>query len=324
MNVPHFMLKEIHEQPDVIRNQLDRVIPIESCDRINILACGTSLNAGLIGQFLFEQIAKIPTQVRSSSESLSAPLLETPNTITIAITQSGETADTIAALQQVQTRCIAITNGIDSKITTQVDETIYTNAGEEKSVAATKTFTAQLVIFYKLAFQFAHQNQKLSDRAFASHLESLQQVPQQIEKFLQDNTIAEIAKTLKETRNLIILGTGINTAIALEGALKLKEATYTHAEGYAAGEFLHGSIAVLDSQIPTLAIVTEDDTRMRKTIDRIRANGNRVIDFPTRSIPELFSPFLTIIPLQLLAYHLAILRGIDVDRPRNITKSLTN
>jgi glutamine---fructose-6-phosphate transaminase (isomerizing) len=324
MNAPHFMLKEIHEQPDVIRNQIDRVIPIESCDRINILACGTSLNAGLIGQFLFEQIAKIPTQVRSSSESLSAPLLETPNTITIAITQSGETADTIAALQQVETKCIAITNGIDSKITRQVDETIYTNAGEEKSVAATKTFTAQLVIFYKLAFQIAYQNQKLSDRTFASHLESLQQIPQQIEKFLQNNTIAEIAKTLKETRSLIILGTGINAAIALEGALKLKEATYTHAEGYAAGEFLHGSIAVLDSQIPTLAIVTEDDTRMRKTIDRIRANGNRVIEFENRSIPELFSPFLTIIPLQLLAYHLAILRGIDVDRPRNITKSLTN
>lgn len=325
MNVSHLMLKEIHEQPDVIRNQLDRriSIPIESCDRINILACGTSLNAGLIGQFLFEQLAKIPTQVRSSSESLSAPLLETPNTITIAITQSGETADTIAALQQVQSKRIAITNGIDSTITRETDQTIYTDAGEEKSVAATKTFTAQLVIFYRLALQIAHQNQKLSDQEFAAYLESLQKIPQQIEVAFQDDTIVEIARTLKETRNLIVLGTGINTAIAFEGALKLKEATYTHAEGYAAGEFLHGAIALLDSEIPALAIVTEDDARMRKTLDRIRADGNRVIEIESRAIPELLSPFLTILPLQRLAYHLAILRGIDVDRPRNITKSLT-
>lgn len=323
MNVPHFMLKEIHQQPDVIRHQLDRTISIGIPDRINILACGTSLNAGLIGQFLFEQIAQVPTQVRSSSESLSAPLLETPNTITIAITQSGETADTIAALQQVQSKRVAITNGIDSTITRFADHTIYTNAGKEKSIAATKTFTSQIVLFYKLAFQIAHENQKLSDREFASHLESLKQIPQQMEKLLNENTIVELAQTLKETRDLIILGSGINTAIALEGALKLKEATYTHAEGYAAGEFLHGPIALLDAEIPTLAIVTEDDSRIQKTIDRIRAHGNHVIEITAKSVPELFSPFLAVVALQLLAYHLATLRGIDVDRPRNIAKSLT-
>jgi glucosamine--fructose-6-phosphate aminotransferase (isomerizing) len=323
MNAPHFMLQEIHQQPDVIRHQLDRAISIGIPDRINILACGTSLNAGLVGQFLFEQIAQIPTQVRSSSESLSAPLLETPNTITIAITQSGETADTIAALQQVQSKRVAITNKIDSAITRLADHTIYTNAGEEKSVAATKTFTSQLILFYKLALQIAHENQKLSDQEFSAHLESLKQIPQQIEKFLNENTIAELAETLKETHDLIILGSGINTAIALEGALKLKEATYTHAEGYAAGEFLHGPIALLDAEIPTLAIVTEDDSRMQKAIDRIRTNGNRVIELTSKSVPELFSPLLTVIPLQLLAYHLAILRRIDVDRPRNISKSLT-
>jgi glucosamine--fructose-6-phosphate aminotransferase (isomerizing) len=323
MDAPHFMLQEIHQQPDVIRHQLDRAISIGIPDRINILACGTSLNAGLVGQFLFEQIAQIPTQVRSSSESLSAPLLETPNTITIAITQSGETADTIAALQQVQSKRVAITNKIDSTITRLADHTIYTNAGEEKSVAATKTFTSQLMLFYKLAFQIAHENQKLSDQEFSAHLESLKQIPQQIENFLNENTIAELAQTLKETRDLIILGSGINTAIALESALKLKEATYIHAEGYAAGEFLHGPIALLDAEIPTLAIVTEDDSRMQKTIDRIRTNGNRVIELTSKSVPELFSPLLTVIPLQLLAYHLAILRRIDVDRPRNISKSLT-
>lgn len=307
----HFMLKEIHEQPNVIRHLLDRSISgsFDQVDRINILACGTSLHAGLIGQFLFEQVAKIPTQVRSSSEALFAPLLETPNTITIAITQSGETADTIAALQTVQSRRIAITNGIDSTIAKLVDQTIYTDAGEEKSVAATKTFTAQLIILYQLAFKLANQEST-----------ELQQIPQQIEAILKDNTIAQIAKTLKDTRHIILIGSGINTAIALEGALKLKETTYTHAEGYAAGEFLHGSIALLDPQIPTIAVHPETT---RKTIDRIRANQNPVIEIPTASIPELFTPFLTIVPLQLLAYELAILRGIDVDRPRNITKSLT-
>ncbi|GAP94875.1 SIS domain-containing protein [Leptolyngbya sp. NIES-2104] len=305
----HFMLKEIHEQPDVIRELLDRSISIafEKVDHINILACGTSLHAGLIGQFLFEQVAKIPTQVRSSSESRFAPLLETSNTLTISITQSGETADTIAALKTVQSKQIAITNGIDSTITKLVDQTIYTNAGEEKSVAATKTFTAQLVILYQLAFELAQKQ-----------LTELRLIPQQIEAILRNNTIAEIAKTLENTRDLIVIGSGINTAIALEGALKLKEATYTHAEGYAAGEFLHGPIALLDSQIPTIAI-----GNVGKTLDRIRANQTPVIEIPTPAIPELFSPFLTVIPLQLLAYELAILRKIDVDRPRNITKSLT-
>ncbi|MBE9012282.1 SIS domain-containing protein [Pseudanabaenaceae cyanobacterium LEGE 13415] len=303
----HFMLKEIHEQPDVIRRLLDRSISIEKVDRINILACGTSLNAGLIGQSLFEQVAKIPTQIRSSSESIYAPLIETPNTLTIAITQSGETADTIAALTTVRSKRIAITNGIDSTITKLVDQTIYTNAGEEKSVAATKTFTAQLVVLYQLAFHLANQEAQW-----------LREIPQQIEAILKKNTIAEIAKSLENTRNLIVIGSGINTAIAFEGALKLKEVTYIHAEGCAAGEFLHGPIALLDPQIPTIAI-----GNVKKTIDRIRVNQNSVIEIPTPAIPELFTPFLTVIPLQLLAYELAILRKIDVDRPRNITKSLT-
>lgn len=320
----HFMLKEIHEQPDVIRHLLDRSIsiPFQGVDRINILACGTSLHAGLIGQFLFEQVAKIPTQVRSSSESLSAPLLETPNTITIAMTQSGETADTIAALQTVRSKRITITNGIDSTITKQVDHTIYIDAGEEKSVAATKTFTAQLVVLYQLAFELAHQRHQIDQHEFETNLKLLRRIPEQIEAILKQNTIAQIAKTLKDTRDLILIASGINTAIALEGALKLKEVTYTHAEGYAAGEFLHGSIALLDPQIPTIALLPET-ALVRRTVDRIRSNQNHVIEIPTASFPERFTPFLTVVPLQLLAHEIAILRKIDVDRPRNITKSLT-
>jgi len=327
----HFMLKEIYEQPDVIRHLLAQLccpewvrsisIPLQNVDRINILACGTSLHAGLIGQYLFEQVAKISTQVRSSSESLSASLLETPNTITIAMTQSGETADTIAALQTVQSKRIAITNGFDSAITKQVDHTIYTNAGEEKSVAATKTFTAQLVILYRLAFELAYQKYQIDQHEFEANLELLRQIPEQIEAILKQNTIAQIAKTLKDTRDLILIASGINTAIALEGALKLKEATYTHAEAYAAGEFLHGSIALLDPQIPTIALFPET-ALVRKTVDRIRSNQNHVIEISTAAFPERFTPFLTVVPLQLLAYEIAVLRKIDVDRPRNITKSL--
>lgn len=331
----HFMLKEIYEQPTVIKQCLEQysppLIPFSELDQIHILACGTSLNAGLVGQFWFEQLAGISTQVRSSSEFLSAPLLATPNTLTIAVTQSGETADTIAAIQaaiqKVQSLRCAITNGIDSTITKLVDHTLYTNAGEEKSVAATKTFTAQLMLFYQLALTIAHQTQRLSDEQLEFRIAQLHQLPQHIETALQQETeIAKIAQTLKNTRDLIILGSGVNYAIALEGSLKLKEATYTHAEGYAAGEFLHGTIALLDDQIPVMAIVTEGEAgeRVLKSVDRVQASGGKVIEFHAPPVAEELTPFLTMIPLQLLAYHLAIARQIDVDRPRNITKSLTS
>ncbi len=317
-----FMLQEIYEQPDVIRACLERYRPpidLPGCDSIHILACGTSLNAGLVGQFLFEQMAGIPTHVRSASESLAAPLIETPNTLTIAVTQSGETLDTVLAIKKVQFSKIAITNAIDSTITKWVDQTFYTNAGVEKSVAATKTFTAQLIVFHCLALTLAmRKNQRCDD------WHSLEQMPSLIQAVLQQEAqIIETARSLEPTRSLILLGSGINYPIALEGALKLKEATYTHAEGYAAGEFLHGSIALLDEHIPTIALLGNRNAQVMKAIDRIQANGNQVISFDSPPVPEQLSPILTIVRLQLLAYHLAILRGIDVDRPRNITKSLT-
>jgi glucosamine--fructose-6-phosphate aminotransferase (isomerizing) len=208
-----------------------------------------------------------------------------------------------------------------------VDHTLYANAGEEKSVAATKTFTAQLMLFYSLALTIAYQKQRLDDQQLELLLTQLHQLPKQIEIVLQqESNIAAIAQTLKNTRSLIVLGSGINASIAMEGALKLKEATYTHAEGYAAGEFLHGPIALLDDQIPVIAIATEAESgvRVMKTVDRIRANGGKVILFNPPPVLEILTPFLAIVPLQLLAYHLAIARNIDVDRPRNITKSLTN
>lgn len=323
----NFMLKEIYEQPETIEACLEQYCPpidlphdLPYCDAIHILACGTSLNASLIGQFLFEQLAGIPTQVRSASEALLAPLIEKSNTLTIAVTQSGETLDTVLAIQKAQFNKIAITNGIDSTITKLVDQTFYTNVGEEKSVAATKTFTAQLVIFHSLALTLAaRKNQRFDD------WHHLIQMPSLIQRVLQQEAqIIQTARSLLKTRSLILLGSGINYPIALEGALKLKEATYTHAEGYAAGEFRHGPIALLDEQIPTIALFGSGNAQVEKTIDRIKINGGQIISFEIPPVPERLSPILNIIPLQLLAYHLAILRGIEVDRPRNITKSLTN
>jgi glucosamine--fructose-6-phosphate aminotransferase (isomerizing) len=316
------MIQEIYQQPQVVQKCLERydtlTLPLDSIEQIQILGCGTSLNASFIGQYWLEQLAGIPTRVRSSSEFLLAPLKQNSNTFTIAVTQSGETADTLAAIAQISSPKLAITNGWDSTITKQVEHTLYLDAGIEKSVAATKTFTAQLAVFYSLVLMLTKSN-KLKDW--------LRQLPAQMETMLQrEHQMINIAQSLKETGNLIILGSGIHYPIALEGALKLKEATYTHAEGYAAGEFLHGPIALLDEHIPTIALISkgESGNQVLKTVDQIQAKGGTVIPIYTPPMPEVLTPFLMVIPLQLLAYHLAIVRGIEVDRPRNITKFLGN
>jgi glutamine---fructose-6-phosphate transaminase (isomerizing) len=329
----HFMLQEIYEQPEVIRRQLETGLEItdflpgtaNSIQNIQILACGTSFHAGLVGQYLFEQVAGIPTQVRSSSEFRVAPFIERPNTLTIAVTQSGETADTLAALQQLQTYSkslrFGITNQPDSSITKLVHHTFYTHAGIEKSVAATKTFTAQLLVFYRLALALVNQNNRHPDE----WLSNFHQIPAQMEAVLQqEDRFAAIAQDLKDAQSVIVLGSGIHRAIALEGALKLKETTYTHAEGYAAGEFLHGPIALLDPKVPVLAIDPADETQpLLHTATQKASQITSVTSLCSQfSIPS--SPFLTVLPLQLISYHLAILRQIEVDRPRNITKSLRN
>lgn len=339
----HFMLKEIYEQPEVIQQGLDsglsiaELLPelVQPIENIQILACGTSFHAGLIGQYLFEQVAGIPTRIRSSSEFLLAPLPKVPNLLTIAVTQSGETADTLAALRYLQEHSdsirFGITNQDNSPIVQLAHHTFYTHAGEEKSVAATKTFTAQLLLFYRLALALAEQNQRLTAQQLETCIAALHQVPDQMKAVLaRENEFAAIAQSLRDAKSMIVLGSGINTAIALEGALKLKETTYTHAEGYAAGEFLHGPIALLDPTIPVIAITPADETQslVLKATEKAKICGSPIIQlsspplprFPVASLP--LSPFLTILPLQLLAYHLAILRQIEVDRPRNITKSL--
>lgn len=354
------MLKEIYEQPQVIQKCLDVFFVSASggfempqVEQIHLLACGTSLHASLVGQYLFEQIAEIPTIVRSASEFLAAPLPLTPNTLTIAVTQSGETADTIAAVKLTRSRraatrsspqlapfLLAITNQANSTIANLVDQTIVTPAGVEIGVAATKTFLAQLMAFYGLALRLAVQRQKLDLSQHDLLLTELQQLPDRIRELLQqDRAICALARLLHPASNLIVLGSGINTAIALEGALKLKETTYIHAEGYAAGEFLHGPIALLDDKIPVIAIAPPGTAAatVTKTAQKAQTNGSLIIsigtsnalptancqNLPIPSVSEWLSPILTVIPLQLLAYHLAVMRQLNVDRPRNLTKSLS-
>jgi glucosamine--fructose-6-phosphate aminotransferase (isomerizing) len=327
---------------------------IDNLEQVQILACGTSWHAGLIGKYLLEQLAGIPTMVQYSSEFRYAPAPLTPNTLTIGVTQSGETADTIAALEMekqrraaleppYEARILGITNRPESTLAHMVEQIIDTHAGIEIGVAATKTFVAQVMSFYFLAIDLAYRRRCLSPEALASILAGLRQLPRQIELVLeqQERHIEELAHDFAETQDFIFIGRGINFPIALEGALKLKEISYIHAEGYPAGEMKHGPIALLDARVPVVAIAMPgavhdkvisnaqeakardarligvtpmDDQQARSTFDDL---------LPVPYVDELLSPIVAVIPLQLLAYHIAARRGLDVDQPRNLAKSVT-
>lgn len=360
---PHFMLKEIHQQPEAIQTCLDAYrhsaqlllnrLSTRSVQEIHIIASGTSRHAGLIAQVWLEQLAGIPTRVRSGSEFLATPLPLTPHTLTVGVTQSGETADTLQALEWERTRrsrqpeafqpcLIGITNHTTSSLATYVDVLLPTLAGTEVGVAATKTFTSQLVVFFWLALHLAKQKQALDSDQLQQATTALYHLPEQVQQILQQvDHIQKVAVHLVNAQSCIVLGRGINHAIALEGALKLKETTYLHAEGYAAGEFMHGPIALLDEKIPVITIAPADKTHsaMLATMDKVKSYRSPLIGIvsveqatATASLcdlqitlpvaDELLSPVLTVIPLQLLAYTIAVLRGLDVDRPRNITKTL--
>lgn len=362
------MLKEIYQQPEVLRTCLaaylagDLDVPINlnlpielyaELDQIHLIACGTSRHAGLVAQHWLEQIAGIPTRIRSGSEFVSAPLPLTANTLTIGITQSGETADTLKALtidltrrselgDRWQARQLGITNHPDSSLAQFVDRVLPTLAGTEIGVAATKTFTTQLAVLCCLMLDLAVRRGTIAPVQLQHWITALQQLPEQIALILeQEGAIKDLAQQLVDCRHCIVLGQGVNRAIALEGALKLKETTYIHAEGYAAGEFLHGPIALLDRQIPVIAIAPTGSSQaaVLHTAHKAQTHGARMIGIVNdrETSPDLFqerlvlpaiendllSPFLTVIPLQLLAYHIAVLRGLDVDRPRNLTKAIT-
>ncbi|MBD2001045.1 glutamine--fructose-6-phosphate transaminase (isomerizing) [Leptolyngbya sp. FACHB-541] len=370
----HFMVKEIYEQPGVVRSCLEAYIksdwtadqdknPINlgfpesfysNLDQIQIVSCGTSWHASLVGKYLLEQLAGIPTVVQYASEFRYSPPPLLPNVLTIGVTQSGETADTLSALHmekqrrlerepQFHPRFLGITNRTDSSLAHLVEHLIDTHAGIEIGVAATKTFTAQLVAFYCLALDLAYRRKTISLERMEEILTGLRQLPSQVEVILesQERYIEELAHDFAETKDFIFLGRGINFPIALEGALKLKEISYIHAEGYPAGEMKHGPIALLDAKVPVVAIAVPGsvyektlsnaqeakarDARLIGVTPMNDSEAAEVFDnlLPVPPVDELLSPILTVIPLQFLAYHIAARRGLDVDQPRNLAKSVT-
>ena len=361
--IEHYTLKEIHEQSAVVQACLDaftnQSIPALGehiinlgfssnfyldINQIQIIACGSSLYASLVGKYLFEQVAKVPTIVHDAAEFRDAPPPPTANTLIIGVTQSGETADTLAALEieknrRVKQRLLGITNKTGSSLEKLVDHTIHTQAGIEVAIAATKTFLAQLIAFYCLALDLAYYRQ-ISAEQLHQIMARLRQIPAKIDIILQTQKeyIEKLAQDLKGTENWILLGRGINFSIALEGALKLKEISYIHAEGYHSGEFLHGPIAILDSKVAVVAIAMPGVVyeKVLANAQKAKACGVRLIGVTSikseifddvLSVPEvdeLLSPLLTVIPLQLLAYYLGVHRGVDVDRPRNLTKAITH
>jgi glucosamine--fructose-6-phosphate aminotransferase (isomerizing) len=371
----HFMLKEIFEQPSVIRSCLETYLnpewnpensefsPInlgfassvyENLEQVQILACGTSWHAGLLGKYLIEQLAGIPTAVQYASEFRYSPSPLRPNTLTIGVTQSGETADTIAALESEKqrrqglgegfgARLLGITNRPESTLGHLVDHLINTQAGIEIGVAATKSFTAQLMGFYFLALDLAYRRQTLSLERLEEIIQGLRHLPGQVEAILLDqgDRIEGLAHDFNSTQDFIFLGRGINFPIALEGALKLKEISYIHAEGYPAGEMKHGPIALLDDKVTVVAIALPGavydkvlsnsqeakarDARLLGVVAIADKDAESVFDdlLAVPAVDEVLSPILAVIPLQLLAYHIAARRGLDVDQPRNLAKSVT-
>jgi len=362
----HFMLKEIFEQPTAARETiLGRVSQdsgkvfleemklsddtLAAIDRVTILACGTSWHAGLVGKFMIEQLARVHVDVDYGSEYRYRRPIVTNKTLAVVITQSGETADTLAALREAKSAgasSIAICNVVGSMATRETDGTIYTHAGPEIGVASTKAFTSQLVALYLLALRLGQIRGIVSPEASKPHVDALLQLPQLLEQTLKlAPEVAEIASRFHNRSDFLYLGRGINYPIALEGALKLKEISYIHAEGYPAGEMKHGPIALIDEQMPVVTIAPHDDVyeKMMGNMQEVKARGGSVIALTTRGdnklrsildaskdvvlelprSPELLTPIVMSLPMQLLAYDIAVRRGCDVDQPRNLAKSVT-
>ncbi|MCJ7553779.1 MAG: glutamine--fructose-6-phosphate transaminase (isomerizing) [Ignavibacteriaceae bacterium] len=358
---PHFMLKEIMEQPETVRNSLrgrivldegtsklggliDVIDRLINAKRIIITACGTSWHAGLVGEYMIEQFCRIPTEVEYASEfRYRNPIVNKEDAI-LFISQSGETADTLAALQEAKMKgalVLGICNVVGSSIARETNSGVYTHAGPEIGVASTKAFTSQLVVLALISLLIARRkNMSLVDgKALA---EEILAIPDKIESILKLNDkIEQIAEEFKNAKNFLYLGRGYNFPVALEGALKLKEISYIHAEGYPAAEMKHGPIALIDENMPAIFIAPKDSTyeKIISNIQEVKARGGRIIaianeddneidklvDFSIK-IPQtirMLMPILTVIPLQLLAYHIAVKKGLNVDQPRNLAKSVT-
>jgi glucosamine--fructose-6-phosphate aminotransferase (isomerizing) len=362
----HFMLKEIHEQPRAVRDTLlgrialdDGEVHLEElgaaadglkkAERVILIACGTSWHAALVGKFLLEQVAGIPAEVDYGSEFRYRTPIVGPGTLAVAISQSGETADTLAAFREAKRRGalpLGICNVQGSMLTREAAGTLLTHAGPEIGVASTKAFTSQLLALALLALHLGRLRGTLSAAACRDLLVSLARLPHLMEQALSaEPAIDELSRTLMQATDFLYLGRGVNYPIALEGALKMKEISYVHAEGYPAGEMKHGPIALIDERLPVVALCPQGRVyeKMLSNVQEVTARGGRVIAvvsagdtearkileapgdsvFEVPAIDEIWSPLLMVLPLQLLAYHVAVRAGRDVDQPRNLAKSVT-
>jgi len=359
---PHFMLKEIFEQGDTIADCMrGRLIVDENriqlgglegyvdrlCDarRVIIAACGTSWHAGLVGEYLFEYLAKLPVEVEYASEFRYREQLIDEQDVMIVISQSGETADTLAALREAKRRgalVLGICNVVGSTIARETDAGVYTHAGPEIGVASTKAFTAQVTVLTMMAMLAGRHRKVLSDELMRELVRELQDVPARVRTILEDTSgIEKVAKMFTYAPNFLYLGRSYNFPVALEGALKLKEISYIHAEGYPAAEMKHGPIALIDEHMPVVVIAATDHTNEKvvSNIEEVKARKGRIIaissngqsdvgrlaefNLPIPEIHDCLSPLLAVIPLQLLSYHIAVNRKCDVDQPRNLAKSVT-
>ncbi len=359
---PHFMLKEIFEQPESIMNSMRGRVLVDEGDaklgglsdvmdkilnarRFIIAACGTSWHAGLVGKYMIEQLAKVPVVVEYASEFRYRDPVIYPDDVAWFISQSGETADTLAALRLVKSRgatALGIVNVVGSTIARESEAGVYIHAGPEIGVASTKAFTSQLVVLALITLLIGRRNGNISLEQGKRITEELVKLPEKVREILKLNGfIEEIADKFKEHRNFLYLGRGYNYPVALEGALKLKEISYIHAEGYPAAEMKHGPIALIDENMPVVFIAPKDSIydKVLSNIEEVKARRGKVISIITEpddkilkisdyviQIPqtiEMLMPILTVIPLQLLAYHIAVKRGCDVDQPRNLAKSVT-
>ncbi len=358
----HFMLKEIYEQPrailDTYRGRLlaekglikmagidQNLEKFLNANRIIIVACGTSWHAGLVAEYIFEDMARIPVEVEYASEFRYRNPVISENDVLIAISQSGETADTLAAIKLAKERgafVFGVCNVVGSSIARETHAGAYTHAGPEIGVASTKAFTTQITVLTLIALKLAHEKGTLSQSKYHEYLAELESIPTKVEQTLESNTIVrQISEIYQGSTNCLYLGRGYNFPVALEGALKLKEISYIHAEGYPAAEMKHGPIALIDEQMPVIVIATKKGhyEKVVSNIQEIKSRNGRIIAIVTEGdktvkeladhvieVPETsegLSPLLTTIPLQLLSYHIAVMRGCNVDQPRNLAKSVT-
>ncbi|MDQ1910829.1 glutamine--fructose-6-phosphate transaminase (isomerizing) [Paenibacillus sp. GD4] len=358
----HFMLKEIHEQPkayrDTMGSRIDdsgrRVVlnevgmtpeQIKGIRNVHIVACGTAYHAGLVGKAVIEKLARIPVETDVASEYRYRSPIITPETLVIVVSQSGETADTLAALREAKrcgARVVAITNVVGSSVAREADDVITTWAGPEIAVASTKAYTSQLIAFYLFGLYLAQTLGTQEEAYIAEVIADLQALPEKVEQILeQAEVIKDVAEQVSTHDNLFFIGRGLDYAVVMEGSLKLKEISYIHSEAYAAGELKHGTLALIEEGIPVIALATQDDL-FEKTVSNIKevkargahvfgihAEGEtelaKVVDY-TFAIPathQLLTPALSVVPLQLLSYYASLARGNDVDKPRNLAKSVT-